>query len=150
MMNWERDLFTNVPRAQDSDPRYDQIRAKRFISIDSSAPNVVSRPTQVDPPIVWMSSEPEQPKMETHSEPEIPVPIPAPALPPPPPELPALQPIPEPVRIEKPTPKPSEQPGIVNTPFAQGIILPGYKKEEPTDTILEPGAAFTFGGEGNE
>jgi hypothetical protein len=39
--NWEDRFFHSVPQMDESDPRFQQIRAKRFLGIDTSGPAVV-------------------------------------------------------------------------------------------------------------
>jgi hypothetical protein len=44
--NWQKILFTNVPRASDEDPRFGLIRGKRFLPVDRSVSSLVtSAPT---------------------------------------------------------------------------------------------------------
>ena len=133
MRNWKNDLFDNVPRAEESDPRFARIRAKNFISVNPgvsiSTQEPSEPPTQPDHIIPGVYS------TEVEIVPEAPLPSEI-VLEQVPPEPPQRQDRRQPVNSE-----------LGNTPFSQGITLPGY--EPPTkqaDVIIESGGTFTFGG----
>ena len=142
--NWKDDLFDNVPRADESDPNFARIRAKRFISINNDPPgisNVVpviietqknNISTQMeanmvnDRLVVQMDTTQVEPDPVVQSVPVQPVPV---------------QPVPV-----QPVPVPVQPQNQSNTTFVQGTTIPGFKKEEKIDVVIEPGASFTFGG----
>lgn len=131
--NWKKDLFDNVPRADDSDPRYASIRAKKFVTIDRSSPPVFFSNTQ-EPPI--STDVPVQPQIV---QPQIVQPQST---------VPTVSP--EPEQAPQTAPQTSQEPAVssdqANTPFSQGTILPGFQRQETSDTVIEPGDTFTFGG----
>lgn len=155
--NWKDDLFNNVPRANESDPNFARIRAKRFISLDNEPSGAVSNAvpiiietqkntasTQVEASIIdnklvvqMDTTQMTQTELE-FSKQEQPTQVqPIQAQP--------IQAQPQPVQVQPVQVQPvqTNQP---NTVFVQGTTIPGFKKEETTDIMLEPGASFTFGG----
>lgn len=136
-INWQTTLFRDIPRASENDPRYADIRSKKFEPISPEL-NIAAPPEPDNIPentfdktkiiqqkmgIEFKSEEP-----EPESEPE------------PTPELELDKPTPPPVPV-KPDPPPPTQPDTGNTPFTQGTMLSGKKKE----IVLEPGQSYTFG-----
>ena len=138
--NWKKDLFDNVPRANESDPKYASIRAKKFVTIDRSSPPVFFSSTQ-EPPIntdVPVHPQVIQPQIV---QPQSAISEVSPEL-----TEPTSEPTPQIPQITSQEPVVSSD--QANTPFSQGTILPGFQKQaqEPSDTIIEPGETFTFGG----
>lgn len=155
ILNWKQDLFDNVSRAEESDPRFSQIRSKRFLPA-GQPPIVVSDTRVQEVPSVSVTNTENlnaaQDRIQTDSPiNQIPEPIPE-QIPEPivhtqdsaeiQPQIVPTQPSVDPVPVD-----PASQ---SNTPFSQGATLPGFRKDEPLDIVIEPGASFTFGGGGNE
>ncbi len=131
--NWRSNWFLNVPRAVENDPNYANIRAKNFQQVNKEVLEVGRATAQMMPiPFTRPDPEPEQLAATDDSPPaEQPV-TPTPATPPRPrdPDSPGISPV------------------ITNTPFQQGIVLPG-KPKETSEVHAESGSSFTFGG-GND
>lgn len=166
--DWESRLFLDVPRMDKSDPRYEDLQAKRFLGIDTSrVPEVQS----------WV--DPRDLQQPTPKKPE---PVPEPALvPEPPPEYE----MPETKQVEaqavadieeqgpaepEPVPLPAvetPQRAALNTPNQPGQMLGGKKVDEkpvapvsdpwvpkestptPDDLkVVPPGAKIRLGGSG--
>ena len=152
---WQDKLFTNPPRADPDDPKYANIRAKKFLPIASPSVEVKSftnvpvitpeheRPPPEVPPEPARVEPPEPARVEPAPVPSVPdlepeAPEPVPEAPEPVPEAPELE-IPAPVPVRAPqrhVAQPAE-----NTPFAQGTVLPGGESEN----VVEPGSTFVFG-----
>jgi len=122
---WEDRLFLNVPRADDNDPKYTNIRAKNFIKVDGYVPSVSN----------WSVTEPTEKIVEeavkeyVNTEPKI------------------TEIKEQPVESVKQEEKPQIQQELGkstsdNTPFQQGTILESDKSKEKN---LKPGATYTFG-----
>lgn len=139
--NWREILFTAVPRASEDDPKYDNIRARKFLPLTENPPIEVQerprvelrsraeiamginpdlprRPTEDDDVISTPTQDPELTEVMEDSEP---VPPPGGGLPP--------RPIAKPVPVE-------------NTPFSQGAMLPGGPP--PAGKVEAPGSSFVF------
>jgi len=159
--NWKNDLFDNVPRANESDPNFARIRAKRFISLDNEPSGTVSNAvpiiietqkgsgsTQMEASIIDNKLVVQMDTIQiTQTEAQITQT-----------ELEFLkqeQPIQvQPIQVQPIQVQPIQvqpiQTNQSNTTFVQGTTIPGFKKEEITDVVLEPGASFTFGGGSDE
>ncbi len=139
--NWKKNLFLEVPRADDNDPAYEAFRQKQFTSVNSVQPKtVVSLP--IFNPVI--TDAPPQRFAPFRQEPQV---IPADVMKPPTHGEPSpttepvtetdlkfsIEPTQEKPTISKPTPE--------NTPFEQGKVLPGGPKSE---TVVEVGGTFTF------
>lgn len=124
---WREAMFDRVPRAADDDPRYAQIRAKRFLPIGEPRPHATV--STAKPPVI---------SAEKMPAPRAPEPVPDPSVP----EVGAS------VTVEEPQPQPQPQPvvrpairpatDVQNTPFIQGTVLKGG------DPVEKPGSTFTF------
>jgi len=134
--NWKKNLFDNPPRADDNDPRYANIRAKKFLDLHKEAseagPGAARYEVQVPTDI---STESQLPQTPVYSQTPVTPPVS-------PPEAPELEP-PGPI-IPPPNPNPPAKPvfDLNNTPFQQGTIISSKPEKE---IIIEPGASFTFG-----
>lgn len=114
--NWQEMLFTKVPRADDADPRYSNIRAKLFLPVAGhSSPYEVQGPPPAPPPPPEPVPEPGRPPVldgEGGAEAE---------------EAPDTDR--EPILAEDaPTTAVAVATAVqalVNTPFEQGTVLPG-------------------------
>lgn len=124
--NWEKTLFIDVPRASESDTRYDPIRAKKFIPLQSRAYEI--RSVEEVPSVSMSTSNPNIPEPPIKS-PDTIVSSENPAVPK------IIPGVPSPPRIQE----------MENTPFNQGIVLPGG-----SDPIQAPGSTFTFGDGGDD
>ncbi len=123
-LNWKKDMFDSVPRAEEADHQYDRIREKRFLQIQGAPPPAQS----------WAVTPPARPA---------PYEVQGPAEEPPAPE-------PHSAAAASPTPRaPVQAPELENTPFAQGTMVGGPKQpgKEGKDVVIEPGGTFTFGGD---
>ena len=133
MSSWKKDLFDNVPRADESDPRFASIRSKKFVTINNIEPivvnsNIISNPET----FISMSTDGVSPT-------DIDIPTEQPVI-----QQPVIQQMTQP-----PTPsQPVQNSSQANTPFSHGAVLPGFKIEQ-ADVVIEPGGNFTFG-DGNE
>jgi hypothetical protein len=127
---WESRLFLNVPRADEKDPKFDHIRSKRFIPLNSD-PFVINskpEPVKVVEPLIVINEE----KLE-ESETEIGAEI----------EESKTMVVTEPeieTEIVQPQVQPTPTQQVQNTPFNQGVILP-----RPTEISMEPGSTYVFG-----
>lgn len=131
--NWEKILFTEVPRASDDDPRYSNIRAKLFSPVGGHPYEVreAREPAYVAPPAG-----------------NVPNVQPVPASRPVPPQAPRPAPVavPEPEgkaargAEEPPRPAAKPVPDVANTPFTQGSMVSGKDK----DVVLEPGGTYVL------
>jgi hypothetical protein len=120
---WYETLFSQVPRADDNDARYDTLRAKRFMPITPAIE--VNTPDPMPMPIIQEIS----PPIITPEAPDI--------IPKPSPMAPVVQEVEGP-----PTPPKTVEipPNVTNTPFVQGTMI-GSNKE----VVIQPGGTFTFG-----
>lgn len=145
--NWRLRLFTNVPRADDNDPNYARIRAKRFQSTEE--PLVVNVHTEAATPSEPSPAPAPQPSdAPVHSTPPRPTEHEAPPAPTPPAPVPlaALNTsLPASLTQAPITNAPQQTPTLDNTPFAGGIVLPGKPVDKKEDKFVEPGATITFG-----
>lgn len=137
--NWQSLMFDRVPRASESDPRFESIRAKRFLPVTRGRPHEVlqaDRPPVIDrakmgrPPARPPEPAQEQPSWAVDAQEEPPA-VPAEAAPPEPRRAP-----PEPRRAPLAA-QPAEE--AQNTPFAQGTVIGGG---EPA--VEKPGSVFVF------
>lgn len=139
--NWRKNMFDSVPRADDSDPRFDAFRKKRFIQVQRDVLEV-----QSPPQFESVVHNPPQSSVDKLGVTDTPMPVPVPA------STPESTPTSTPVPAQAPTPVPAQAPvptpmPVENTPFVQGTVLPGGPSQKPVqDTILEPGGTFVFGG----
>jgi len=145
--NWQDRLFTNVPRMNESDPRYAPIAGKRFLTIDTGPiPEVRTQSAWLDPREI--------------KEPE-PAPVaasPAPIAAKPPEAPPATA---APVVASKS----ARRLAPMNTPHQSGgVMLPGApsptpkptteawdgprQPPAPTDPVVKPGSKVKLGGGG--
>ncbi len=134
--NWRSHWFTDVRRAADDDPNFARIRGKNFQQINNEVLEVRSENKPELMPIPFTRPEPEPASLPVleHSDP------------------PADSPVAEMPATPKPfvPPKPQEHaqegisPVVSNTPFQQGMVLPG--KPKTSEVHVESGAVFTFGG----
>jgi hypothetical protein len=136
--NWRPRLFTEVPRAEDSDPNYARIRAKNFQSVDEPlaisngeafAKNFAPIPQPTEPLAYFEPDRPAEPIAHQILTP---------------PSIPSTsQPLPltPPVSVNAP----HQEPTLDNTPFGGGIILPGKPVDKKEDKLMDPGSTFTFG-----
>lgn len=140
---WKENLFDNPPRAKDNDPRYQDIRAKRFL--------------QTAQEVIELRRGGVNYEVQTREMPDLPAAL---RKEPTPPAEPPLEPAPLPVTpvqtqaapldLDPPAPPPAPPPPAPpahsapfhNTPFEQGTVLPGGK---PAEKITEVGGSFTFG-----
>jgi len=122
-LNWHKNLFTNIPRANENDPQYDGIRSKKFISINSptntSTLNTPKKPSQ--------NLIEQKLNIEFKSETK-------------PQETKPQETKPQETKPQETKPQPQIRPlDLGNTPFTQGVVLP--KKKE---VFLKPGQSYTF------
>lgn len=142
VQNWQKDMFINVPRAQENDPRYTMIRSKHFRSANSSTNAIVSLQGRND--AVTKVEEQVNPAPAVSAAPNTNPTATTPMNGP-------LVPQESPIQVN-PTPSqasPSPKPQTYNTPFVQGVMLPGHeqKSEEKDETVeMDAGGTFTFGG----
>lgn len=128
--NWKDTLFRKVPRAEDGDPRYANIRAKKFLPLVSAA-EIRTPPNPISEPVP--QADPDEEAPDTDPNPEAPV-EPAPVEPPPEPT--------------GPLPETSVFP--VNTPFQQGSMIGGREPPPPVpppaapDGVLGEDSTYTF------
>lgn len=130
-INWKTTLFRDIPRASEDDPRYADIRSKNFVPVSPELNIATPEPDNI-PENTFDKTEIIQQKMGIEFKSEEPEPEP---------ELELDKPNPPPVPPEPTPPPPQIQPDTGNTPFTQGTMLSGKKKE----IILEPGQSYTFG-----
>jgi hypothetical protein len=129
--NWKLRMFTNVPRASESDENYATIRAKNFQTVEESL--VIGTHQE-------QAKTPEQPpEMPIHFTPIESTTTPA-EIPPSP-----ASPSPMPPVITRPANAPRQQPTLNNTPFQGGVILPGKPVDKDQDQKIDVGGTFTFG-----
>lgn len=141
VQNWQKDMFSNVPRAQENDPRYSSIRSKHFRSANSSTiatVNLQGRTAAVMEHVEPRAAIPSDLNPNTNTTATTPVNEP-------------LVPKESPTQVT-PTPtqaSPSPKPQTYNTPFVQGAMLPGHEEDKSGDesTVeMDAGGTFTFGG----
>lgn len=143
VQNWQKDMFTSVPRAQDNDPRYSSIRSKHFRSANSSTIATVN--LQGRDPVVTTVESPAPPspvaERDPNTNPTATTPVNESLVPS---ESPAQEAPPAP----PPTPRP--RPQMHNTPFVQGTVSPGHQQaasvNEEKAVEMDAGGTFTFGG----
>lgn len=154
VQTWEERLFKNPPKMDMSDPRFQEIAAKRFMEISPDrfgpVPEIGSRSAWVDPQAVEPCASVSAP------------PPPSDPTPPPPEPEPAVQAQPEASTRTASSVPPAL--GLVNTPFKQGVMLGGrpvperspapvydpWAAPQPSQTagvqIVKPGAKVKLGG----
>jgi hypothetical protein len=129
VQSWRKDLFDEVPRAAEDDPRFAGHRSKRFIVLQSAdAPSVTgswSRPAEAVAPA---QPQPAEAPVAIHATPDAPAPV----------DEPTAVPAADPVRAAP------RQPG--NTPFVQGAFIGRPPAKEPDAGEIGNGGTFTFGG----
>jgi len=121
VQTWEDRLFKNPPRASEDDPRFNNIRSKKFSPIGKSSYEIH---TTQNIPVTSLKEEPEASPVQPPPAPIQPAPLPPPTVQPPP----------------APVAPPPVNPNIGNTEFNQGTMIGNQ-----TETILEPGGTFIFG-----
>jgi hypothetical protein len=144
---WHTNLFEKPPRAAEDDPRYQSIRAKKFLQTSSEVVelrnNGVNYEVQTrEMPEALRKNPPEPPAFDP------PPPAPVWAAEPVPPAPEPVQAIPEPVldapsvppAVSAPPVRPVDAPPQ-NTPFEQGTVLPGGSSEK----TVEVGGSYVFG-----
>lgn len=138
---WKVNLFDSPPRAKDDDPRYQTIRAKKFlqtanevVELRQGGVNYEVQTREMPDLPAALRKEPPAAPAETTPEPETPEPTVQTQIAPPDLDPPA------------PPPPPPAQPvhdaSFQNTPFEQGTVLPGG---QPQEKVTEVGGSFTFG-----
>jgi hypothetical protein len=139
---WKTNLFDSPPRAKDDDPRYQSIRAKRFLQTANEVVELRQGGVNYEVQTREMPEIPAALRREPVVAAPEPVPSPAPV-----PE-PVVQTQTAPVDLAPPPPPPPPPPAPVrdasfqNTPFEQGTVLPGG---QPQEKVTEVGGSFTFG-----
>lgn len=127
-MNWKKDLFDSVPRADELDPNYNRIREKRFLTVQR---DVLEISSQTSIPAEKFAVSIQETPMEKPSNTIVDSTVSTPQI------------------LSTPQTPPAHVLEPENTPFVQGTILPGGvpspSKEKSTDTILEPGGTYVFG-----
>lgn len=134
--NWKKDLFDSVPRAQEDDPNYSNIRSKKFLPLyDPNPPSIILNPVQ-DPQSNPAGLQWQEEQSETDSD------IQASSI-----IQNVLETQPEPQKILVNTPRVVLP--VQNTPFTQGLIIPGgpSKSAKQNDNVTEPGQSYSFGGD---
>lgn len=128
--NWKENLFDNVQRADENDPKYAQIRSLRFMPKNPPLGDVTLNPDPMPSPVVEMP----------RNEPV--VAAPEPVLVPPNDDEPEATSVDDEPSEPDPVPSPSQpQPAAVkNTPFQQGYIM--EEKKDPG--VLPVGGTFVF------
>lgn len=138
---WRTNLFESPPRAAENDPKYQAIRAKKFLQTSNEVVelrnNGVNYEVQTrEMPEALRKNTPEPPALD---------PQPAPprfvAPPEPPPEPPAALERVEPPPDPPAAPSPRLDAPPQNTPFDQGTVLPGGSSEK----TVEVGGSYVFG-----
>lgn len=137
---WEERLF-NAPQLPKTDPRWQLITAKKFLTISSGPPPAVRE--WIDP----RSLDVAQPAIQVSTAPAVPSPPPVAVKSPEPPPAPTSQKA-TPPAVEAPVemtpaPPPPEPPKknlLVNTPYAGPITLPNQptNSEKPRDAWAGP------------
>jgi len=135
VLNWKKDMFDSVPRADEADTGYDRIREKRFLPVQGQGQPVSTQAwiPELRHGVLIQESEPEPPAATAHSE------EPSPAPPAPPAQA---------ARPNQPAPRQAGDYTLENTPFVQGTVLPGGQPAPAgtgKDVVLNPGGSFTFG-----
>lgn len=142
---WKVNLFENPPRAAENDPKYQSIRAKKFLQTASEVVELRSNgvnyevQTREMPEALRGTPSAPQPLDPTPPQPvwaAPPAPPPVVRAPPPPPE-PVLA-APSPDALPRPVDAPPQ-----NTDFEQGTVLPGGSDEK----MVEVGGTYVFGSE---
>lgn len=135
---WEQRLFLEVPQMDESDPRFDQIRAHKFVSIDPGPIPEVGQSAWVDPRDLTETAAPEPEVDETTDEADT---------------------------VGPSVPRPPERPPSVmmNTPNQAGQMVgdraapvknpappkdPWEPKKSTDEPVVKPGAKIRFGGSG--
>lgn len=144
---WKKNLFDSPPRASDDDPRYQAIRAKKFLQTVNDVIELRQGGVNYE---VQTREMPDIPAA-LRKAPVVATPEPAPSPDPPAPDPPRLH-IPTfeqapPPAPPAPPPQAAPPPAVhdapfQNTPFEQGTVLPGG---QPQEKVTEVGGTFTFG-----
>lgn len=136
--SWKEDLFESPPRATEEDPRFNDIRLKRFVPVSGGKTYELRSSREV--PFISTPAVKEPEKVVTN-----------------PPSMPSRfqidegNPTTEDLVIQEPAlvapvqsaPINSHVADLVNTKFTQGAVLPG-EKQESGDKVESPGSTFTF------
>ena len=135
--NWQKDMFTNVPRASETDPRFASIRVKNFKTVNQ--PVSVTTPQQAPQPAVQQMTLPPDSPLEAPADASTPETTPEPH---------ALVPETshsETERVIEPPSVAAPQQTAYNTPFNQGVML-GTPEKPKEDVELGSDGTFVFGG----
>lgn len=160
--NWHERLFSEVPRMDQGDPRFEGISGQKFLTI-GGGPLVVGQADWADVPT--LEKRPEPAPVTAAPEPEPPAPAPAPEKPALAPEKPAAKP-PEPapsapVRPQAPMPQhmvlanaPSQSGKVLQSPTGQPTDSWSGPVGAPstggsTDRVVKPGERVKIGGDGS-
>lgn len=154
---WEQRLFTNVPRMDESDPRYKEIQAKKFVGLDNSPVPEVGRSAWVDPRDLDDGAPeykvPETKRIEAQTIADLQDQGPAKVTPkvddaPPKPQIPEES-------VDTPFMNTPDQPGRMlggrEKPTKLATSDPWEPKKEPSGEkgqVVKPGARIRFGGSG--
>ncbi len=111
-------LFTEVPRMDESDPRYNKIAGQKFMLLDSDGPVTVSGSSD------W--AEPPAPEAQEVPKPVVEVSVPEPA------------PEPEPAVLEAPEPEPRQGQSLQNLALANTPLQSGKVLQSPSGEALPP------------
>lgn len=166
---WYERLFKAPDRLNEADPRFTQIRAKRFIDVDPGPiPEVGRSSAWIDPRDLVAAAPEPQPEPEVEaveldealSPPQV-TPQPVETTPAPEPEQePEVPPQPSPGRppagfMNTPTPRPQTLDGSKKAPTkpAQPVFVDPWEPQTPKPVeegvqVVQPGARFRFGGSG--
>lgn len=132
--NWKEDLFLNVRRAPEDDPKYASIRAKAFI-VPTPSYEVSSQTSSPTPGPKWFTPV----TVEEEDLPPDTDPAPEPSA-----QTSDLQVPAEPPPQAPRAPQPLPVIGSSNTPFSQGTVLTGALPVK-TEVVMQPGQTYTFG-----
>jgi hypothetical protein len=132
VLNWKHDLFEAPPRADENDPMFADIRAKKFISasdnIQQVSPTVIQVPVQIE-----QESKPNPLGVKIVEEQSVEVePVPVQEQP-----VEQIQEIPPTVRM------PSNR--LLNTKYNQGTMVGNPNPQPSKEVVIAPGGTFSFG-----
>lgn len=140
VITWQERLFTDVPRMDSKDERFDGIHAKQFVEVHTGSIPEVGQSAWVDPRNL------DEPPERTHKE----------EAPPAEPAIVEPMPIPSPPALVSPPPPALVSPQAVNTPHRprqmmkgtpKPVVDPWEVKGEPAGEgeIVNPGTRIRFG-----
>ena len=140
-VTWKTNLFDNPPRAEENDPKYQSIRAKKFLQTTHEVVELRNNGVNYE---VQTHEMPEALRKNTPEAPTLGPPPPVFAAPPPPAPVQAPPELEEPAQAAPSAPEPRRVDAPPqNTPFEQGTILPGGSNEK----TVEVGGSYVFGDE---